>query len=83
MFCAMCIFAAIFVLIYIPETKGKTLEDIELLFMNKKERREAIAKQQISATVQISFQDLEDNISMTNWASPSYLSSQYNLKSVV
>ncbi|XP_055882951.1 proton myo-inositol cotransporter-like isoform X1 [Biomphalaria glabrata] len=31
-----------FVVLYVPETKGKTLEEIQLVFMNKQERQESM-----------------------------------------
>jgi len=38
-FSLICLLAALFVAIFIPETKGKSLEDIERTFMDKRSRR--------------------------------------------
>ncbi|GFN96072.1 proton myo-inositol cotransporter [Plakobranchus ocellatus] len=37
-FAVVCVLAAIFALVAVPETKDKTLEEVELLFMSKRQR---------------------------------------------
>ncbi|CAG5116892.1 unnamed protein product [Candidula unifasciata] len=46
LFCGVCIVGAIFVLAYVPETKDKSLEEVELLFMTEAVRKETLANRQ-------------------------------------
>ncbi|XP_059140781.1 proton myo-inositol cotransporter-like, partial [Physella acuta] len=43
LFAVICAIAAVFVLIFVPETKDKTLEEIEILFMTGETRERALA----------------------------------------
>ncbi|RUS75145.1 hypothetical protein EGW08_017085, partial [Elysia chlorotica] len=40
-FAVICVLAALFVYLAVPETKDKSLEEVELLFMSKAKREEA------------------------------------------
>lgn len=46
LFCGVCIVAAIFVLGFVPETKDKSLEEVEMLFMTEEVRKEALLSRQ-------------------------------------
>ncbi|BFZ08922.1 hypothetical protein BsWGS_11961 [Bradybaena similaris] len=46
LFCGVCIVGAIFVLGFVPETKDKSLEEVEMLFMTEEVRKEVIMSRQ-------------------------------------
>ncbi|CAP31815.2 Protein CBG12921 [Caenorhabditis briggsae] len=50
LYAGLTIIAFVFILFLVPETKGYSIEEVEMLFMNKKQRREAETRRRETVT---------------------------------
>ncbi|GFN97440.1 facilitated trehalose transporter tret1 [Plakobranchus ocellatus] len=61
-FSVVCLLGAVFTLLFVPETKNRTLEEIELLFMSKEAREQAIARKEERRSTLETSQHLDLNV---------------------